>query len=328
MSRRASRLRAICPNPPVAFFLLIFSPNEYNIMYLCYIDESGTSSVPGNTSHFILAGLAVPIWHWKDCDREISVIKNRYNLNHAEIHTGWIMRPYSEQNKIADFAKLPKSRRISEVEQLRRAELLRLQKSVNFKHYKQTKKNYEKTKEYIHLTFDERKSFIKEIAQCIANWGFARLFAECVDKIYFDPTRSRYSLDENTFDQIVSRFEQYLQQVGVKQKCFGLLIHDNNDTVAKKHTKLMESFHQNGTLWTKLENIIETPLFVDSQLTSMVQIADLCSYALRRYLENNENELFDLVFQRADRRGNTIVGVRHFTKAGCTCKICIGHSNK
>ena len=31
-------------------------------MYLCYIDESGTSDIPGNTSHFILAGLSLPIW--------------------------------------------------------------------------------------------------------------------------------------------------------------------------------------------------------------------------------------------------------------------------
>jgi len=86
------------------------------------------------------------------------------------------------------------------------------------------------------------------------------------------------------------------------------LIHDNNETVAKKHTVLMKKFHASGTLWTNLKNIIETPLFVDSQLTGMVQIADLCAYALRRYLENNETELFDLVFQRADRKGVMVVG--------------------
>ncbi len=294
-------------------------------MYLCYIDESGTSSVPGNTSHFILAGIAVPIWHWNDCDREVSVIKRRYDLQGAEIHTGWILRPYSEQKNIADFEHLPHSNRRSEVERMRRAEILRLQKTGNSKHYKQTKKNYEKTKEYIHLTFSERNSFIKEIAQCIAKWGFARLFAECVDKIHFDPVRSRYSLDEQAFDQIVSRFEQYLKLAGGKQKTYGLLIHDNNETVAKKHTQLMKSFHNGGTLWTQIENIIETPLFVDSQLTSMVQIADVCAYALRRYLENDETDLFDLIFERADRRGSTVVGVRHFTNTNCACKICVAH---
>jgi hypothetical protein len=33
-------------------------------MYLCYIDESGTPESSGNTSHFVLAGISIPIWHW------------------------------------------------------------------------------------------------------------------------------------------------------------------------------------------------------------------------------------------------------------------------
>ena len=68
-------------------------------------------------------------------------------------------------------------------------------------------------------------------------------------------------------------------------------------------------------------------MFVDSQLTNMVQLADLCAYAIRRYLENSEHELFDLVFVRADRAGAAAVGVRHFTRPGCECKICASHTS-
>jgi hypothetical protein len=71
--------------------------------------------------------------------------------------------------------------------------------------------------------------------------------------------------------------------------------------------------------------IIETPLFVDSQLTGMVQIADLCAYALRRYFENIESQLFDMVFQRADQKDGKVVSVRHFTKQNCSCKVCTAH---
>ncbi|MFH0778559.1 MAG: DUF3800 domain-containing protein [Candidatus Eisenbacteria bacterium] len=78
-------------------------------MYLCYVDESGTSSVPGNTSHFVLAGLCVPIWHWKDCDREIADIKNRYSIGDSEIHAAWILRKYLEQSKIPRFEFLSHS---------------------------------------------------------------------------------------------------------------------------------------------------------------------------------------------------------------------------
>jgi hypothetical protein len=297
-------------------------------MYLCYIDESGTSDIPGNTSHFVLAGLSIPIKYWKSCDKTIQTIKNKYGLQDAEIHLGWILRPYLEQTHISNFENLAYTQRRSQVQRFRKAELLRLQKAKNPKHYFQTKKTYKKTEAYIHLTYRERREFIKTIATRVSNWGFARLFAECVDKIYFDPSKSISTIDEQSFEQIVSRFEHYLQIIskGQPELCCGLLIHDNNETVAKKHTALMKQFYQKGTTWTNVESIIETPLFVDSQLTSMVQIADLCAYALRRYFENNEDEFFNLIFKRADRKKGIVVGVRHFSDPACSCRICGSHS--
>ena len=296
-------------------------------MYLCYIDESGTADIPGNTSHFVLAGLSIPIWKWKDCDKQIEAIKRRYALVDQEIHVAWILRSYLEQTRVPDFDALDYRQRRSEVERLRKMELLRLQRSPNKNQYRQTKKNYDKTESYIHLSLTERQALIRDVSRCISQWGFARLFAECVDKVHFDPAKNMRTLDVQSFEQIVSRFEQFLQNIGRSGTgpTYGLLIHDNNPTVAKRHTQMMKVFHQRGTSWTNVDNIIETPLFVDSQLTSMVQVADVCAYALRRYLENNEEDLFDLIFQRADRKDDKVVGIRHFTRPGCACKICAAH---
>ena len=180
-------------------------------MHLCYIDESGTSSIPGNTSHFILAGLAIPIWHWSHSDEELNSIKRRYSLEDAEIHTAWILRKYYEQTRIKGFDSLNHEQRRYEIKKLRKSNLLRLQRSNNNKAYRQTQKNYQKTEAYIHLTFKERQKFISEIADRVSNWGFARLFAECIDKIYFDPGRNIRSVDEQAFEQVVSRFEHFLQ---------------------------------------------------------------------------------------------------------------------
>ena len=216
---------------------------------------------------------------------------------------------------------MTQAQRRSHTQSARKAELLRLQR-VNNKGYKQTRKDYRKTDGYIHLTHDERRQAVKDLAGCISQWGAARLFAECIDKVHFDPVRANMTVDEQAFEQVVSRFEQFLQNT---QHVYGLLIHDNNETVAKKHTNMMKRFFQSGTLWTRVQHIIETPMFVDSELTSMVQMADICSYALRRYLENDETELFDLVFQRAHTVNMIAVGVRHFTKAGCACKVCSSH---
>ena len=297
-------------------------------MYLCYIDESGTSDLPGNTSHYVLAGLSIPIQEWRACDLQIESIKARFALDDAEIHVAWLLRKYLEQSKIEAFASLDHLQRRAKVEALRKTEILRLQRTGNPNHYHRTKKDYRQTESYIHLTLEERRQFVVDLARCLSGWDFARLFAECIDKIYFNQAIANKTIPEQSFEQLVSRFETYLKNIGSMAKTHypGLLIHDNNDTVAKRHTDLMKGYHKQGTLWTDINNIIETPLFVNSQLTGMVQIADLCAYALRRYLENSEEELFDLVFRRADRIGSTAVGVRHFTKQPCKCKICVAHN--
>ena len=292
-------------------------------MHLCYIDESGTPDIPGNTSHYVLAGLSIPDEYWKNHHMQVEVIKDQYGLGQAEIHVAWMMRPFVEQHAIPGFGMMTHQERRSQVQRARTAEILRLRQANRRKQYRQTLKNYRNTESYIHLTLDERREVVKKLAECISGWGASRLFAECIDKVHFDPTRSRNTVDEQAFEQVVSRFEQFLQNV---QTGYGILVHDNNETFAKRHTGMMRKFLQSGTLWTRVHHIIETPMFVDSELTSMVQLADLCAYAVRRYLEKSETELFDLVFQRADKRGATTVGIRHFTSPGCQCAICVAHN--
>jgi hypothetical protein len=95
-------------------------------MNLCYIDESGTSAIPGNSTHFVLTAVAIPVFRWKQYDKDLYRIKSNFDLADAEIHTGWINRVYPEQNKIPDFEKLTYAQRKSNVQRLRNTELLRL----------------------------------------------------------------------------------------------------------------------------------------------------------------------------------------------------------
>ncbi len=298
-------------------------------MYLCYIDESGVPAIPGNTSHFILAGLSIPILLWSKADNAIASVLKKYGLEHEELHTAWMMRPYLEQARIVNFASLSRRDRRSAVESERTRELLRLQRPGLNRQYQQAKKNYKHSKAYVHLTLEERKELVGEVAALVGKWEYAKLFAECIDKVHFDPTKARHSVEGQAFEQVVSRFEQYLVNTSKKgNKNYGLIVHDNNETIARKHTTLMREFREDGTFWTKIDRIVETPLFVDSSLTRMVQVADLCGYALRRYVENKEEGLFKLIYARADRVGNRVLGVRHFTDAKCTCYICGSHKAK
>ena len=263
----------------------------------------------------------------RNFDQSITAVLSRYDLQDEEFHTGWILRKYAEQKRVPNFDALSFAQRRSAVERERVANLLRLQASHKSAAYRQIKKSYQHERPYLHLTLAERQQLAGEVADVIANQGSARLFAECIDKIHFDPVRTGRSVDEQAFEQIVSRFQQFITSTDEpgEDKRFGLIVHDNHQTVAKKHTELMRRFHQQGTPWTKIDRLIETPLFVDSSLTRMVQVADLCAYALRRYLENQENSLFTKIFQRAHRAQNRVVGVRHFTTNTCACEICRAH---
>jgi len=294
--------------------------------YVCYVDESGVPEIPGNSSHFVLAGLAIPIERWREADGRVASIVERYGLANAELHTAWMLRKYIEQSRINDFDSLNRDQRRSEVLKFRTAEVYRVRKLEDAKRNSELKKNYKKTEAYVHLTYSERQQLTREIAQTVGGWGWARLFADCIDKAHFDPVRARRSVDEEAFEQIISRFQRFLENTESEgQQNFGLIIHDNNQTISAKHTQLMRKFHAEGTLWTHVTRIMETPLFVGSELTRMVQIADMCSYALRRYIENGETALFEPLFQRADRVRQTVVGVRHFSAAACTCRICAAH---
>lgn len=285
-------------------------------MYICYLDESGTIDLGSTTSHFVLLGCAIPASTWKKKDLEIVALKSLYGLTNAEVHTGWMLRLFPEQNTVPGFDRLDASSRRKSVLGVRAMNLARPRTN---KSQKDILKNYRKTDSYIHLTYQDRIDFINRLAELVGTWDDCRIFADAHDK-RVDAGDQAF---EHAFEQIVTRFNTFLSQAAGTT---GILVQDHNETVCKKLTARMREFHRRGTLWSRIENIIETPLFVDSQLTSMVQIADLCAYATRRFFENNETGLFDRIYDRFDRYRGKLVGLRHYTGVQkCICRVCIDH---
>jgi hypothetical protein len=109
-------------------------------MYLCYIDESGTSEIPGVSSHFVLAGIAIPVWQWRVADRAVTDVLAQYALAEAELHTGWMLHSYREQQNISNFERMDYVARRAAVNRERAAYILRLQRSRNSKTLRQTKR--------------------------------------------------------------------------------------------------------------------------------------------------------------------------------------------
>ncbi len=304
-------------------------------MYFCYLDESGTPQVTAQTSHFVLLGLAIPAAAWHIKDQRANVIKARYGLKDVEIHTGYVARRFPEQEHIIKFEEMDSIQRRDAMEIERKNSLIKTAALKTGDQLKALKSLYKKSADYVHLTHAQRTQLLRDLADEIGSWNDARLFAEAVDKAAMPPGADIF---ERAFEQLVTRFHTFLSKREAERVNLGgatsaksldnrgLLIEDNNETVAKNITTLMRRFHAQGTLWATVERIIETPLFVDSSLTSMVQMADLCAYATRRFFENGEEDLFDRIFGRFDQAHGKVVGIRHYVGAKpCKCKVCVAH---
>ena len=215
------------------------------------------------------------------------------------------------------------------MEQLRKAHLLKLAAYGTKKQLDGDQNNYRRSTGYTHLSLAQRRQLLQQLADLIGTWKDARLFAEAIDKRYLYGQKALAQPPfEHAFTEVVQRYEYCLRHRGNAriQSLLGIIVQDNNQTVAKKLTEMMRRFHRQGTRWTDINHILETPLFDDSHLTSMVQMADLCGYATRRFFENGETDLFERIYSRFDCTNKGVVGIRHYTAPGCDCRVCTDHT--
>ena len=293
-------------------------------MYIIYVDESGIPELIPDSQHFVIAAVSIPLTSWKNYDTQLRNLLSRHRLIDVELHTAWMARKYPEQERIPNFDTLSDGDRRNLVTVERRKDIAKASlKGENA--VRGLKKNYKKTEGYIHLTFDERKEILRQVTDVLASWDDARLFGDAHKKSTLLPhqlIRSR----EFALEQVTTRFNTYLRNVhgaGV----FGVMVHDQHQAESVKLTGIFRKWHRDGTTFTVIPNIAETPLFVDSSLTLMVQVADLVAYSTRRFFDCGETDLFDRIYHRYDRTPHgTLVGLRHFTgRTACSCRVCADH---
>jgi hypothetical protein len=149
-----------------------------------------------------------------------------------------------------------------------------------------------------------------------------RLFGIAVHKAACSPEDPM----EYAFEQITSRFDHFLGRLhkrGNTQR--GLIILDKSSYETSLQG-LAKDFAIDGHRWGNLHNIAEVPLFVDSTATRLIQFADLVAYALRRYYEAGDAELFDIIRTRFDSEGGVVHGLMHRKPQTerCECHYCRG----
>lgn len=129
---------------------------------------------------------------------------------------------------------------------------------------------------------------------------------------------------EFAFEQLCSRFDQFLGRQRIDQRSQrGLMILDRS-TRETRLQQLVTTFRQEGHSWGRLRNIVDVPFFVDSRASRAIQFADLVTYALWRRFEHDDAEFFDVIRHRFDRQGGVVHGLLHLPYAApaCDCPYC------
>ena len=129
---------------------------------------------------------------------------------------------------------------------------------------------------------------------------------------------------EYAFEQLLNRFDRFLVRLHrANDTQRGVVILDKSSYETSLQ-RLARDFRLDGHRWGQLHNIGETPLFVDSRATRMIQYADLIAYALRQYYEHGVSVHIDRIARLFDSEGGVIHGLVHYTPqgSGCNCLIC------
>jgi len=301
-----------------------------------YVDSSGTPELADpNCGLYVMTGVCVHEGTWFALEKRVTGLKRSYSLGGIdfELHAKDFCVSINEQDQIDDFELLEPLARKAAVLAIRQAKLAATQGDRR----EALKRKYRSTEPFIHLTRSERSTLFEDGLDLVGSHDEIRLFGEAVDKKFLGQANAM----EHAFAQIISRFDAFLTQHNRRDRGSfystenGLLVMDREPTYEKQIETIFSNYRANGHPWGTINHVIESPFFVDSRKVSAVQIVDLCSYSVRRYIErssqaaSHEEQNFLRIFHKFDRSGPRLHGIRHYCpRNSCDCRICRdrGHS--
>ena len=172
------------------------------------------------------------------------------------------------------------------------------------------------------LTQDGARGTIKAVLSVLANaYESARAFACVVHKASY-PNRDPMEI---AFEDLCSRFDQYLQRLRNSDSApRGLVILDKSAHETTLQQMSVE-FRTLGTRWGVIRNLADTPLFVDSRASRVIQLADHVAYSVFRRYQARDTQYLDLIDSKFDSEDGIVHGLAHKEPGnpGCMCIACL-----
>ena len=122
-----------------------------------------------------------------------------------------------------------------------------------------------------------------------------------------------------------SRFDRYLRRLRASDDDQrGLVILDKSayETTLQQ---MSVAFRTLGTRWGVIRRLADTPLFVDSRASRVIQLADHVAYAVFRRYQAGDAQYFDLVASKFDEEDGVVHGLAHkeIGNPRCMCPACL-----
>lgn len=149
--------------------------------------------------------------------------------------------------------------------------------------------------EWRHIPKEIRENLLREILQYVAGHypSYFILFGAVVNK----SVDLKVPYDEELFTQVTSRFDMFLKRRFAKKKVAerGIAIFDKS-TSEQKFQQWSQVFQIEGDHWgNTLCNFAEVPLFLDSKMSKLIQLADIIAYAVFRKFEFDDDSYYSII---------------------------------
>ena len=145
---------------------------------------------------------------------------------------------------------------------------------------------------YAQLTQGQRDALLADACALLDNLKEKELalFTVVTDKAWWyarNPGKTGDDLYLAAFEDLISRFDYYLKRRHHEgESAKGLIIADpRHQAFCAALRQAVLQFHLVGTQWARLENVIESVLFLPSHESPGVQLADLTAYAIWRAVQ-------------------------------------------
>jgi hypothetical protein len=167
--------------------------------------------------------------------------------------------------------------------------------------------------EWRHLPSQVREAAMLELLNLVkTSFPKINLFGAVIDKT----AASGIDISEYLFTQVASRFDMFLGRIfknkGTHER--GIAIFDKSVTELTIQ-KWSHTFQAIGHQWgSRLHNFAEVPLFLDSKMSRLIQLADLIAYAIYRNYEAGDNTYFSVIENCFDQEGGVVHGFHAKTR--------------